>query len=193
MAQGISLGGAHTGINANYLLDTSPLHENLVGQIDMDAITHFFHSHTLRGVAVSATNYKTGTAVTFFDGAPEIKPWVRSTRLGVRAPVRHEHIMGSSAIPLFFPPIKIGEVFYGDGCIRLNAPLSPAIHLGAEKVLSIGIRYCRTDAQTLEMHQNAAHDGVAVADIADCSSTPFFSTPLIRIWNEWPASTAQFH
>jgi NTE family protein len=66
--------------------------------------------------------------------------WVRSRRLSVRAQIDASHIMASSAIPLFFPPIPVGDDAYGDGCLRNTAPLSPAIHLGADRLLVVSVR-----------------------------------------------------
>jgi NTE family protein len=94
-------------------------------------------------VAVSATNYHTGAGVSFFEGAPDIEPWVRATRIGVRGRITLDHVLASSAIPVFFPPVKIGDTFYGDGCVRMMYPMSPAIHLGADRIVAIGVRHAR--------------------------------------------------
>jgi NTE family protein len=107
-------------------------------------------------VAVSATNYVTGTSVSFFDANPTVKPWARSRRLGVRGPITVEQVMASAAIPIFFPPVKIGGSYYGDGGVRLTAPLSPALHLGADRILVVGIRHPRTAEETAE--EAALHD-----------------------------------
>ena len=100
-------------------------------------------------VGVSATNYHTGAGITFYEGASEIQPWLRSTRLGVRTRITLDHVMASAAIPLFFPPIRIDRTFYGDGCVRMNHPMSPAIHLGADRILAVSVRYLRPPAETL--------------------------------------------
>ena len=95
----------------------------------------------LRGVAVSATNYHTGSGVTFFEGAADIQPWTRSTRIGMRARITLEHVMASAAIPVSFRRSRIDGTFYGDGCVRMNYPMSPAIHLGAERIVAVSVRH----------------------------------------------------
>jgi NTE family protein len=109
-------------------------------------------SGQLRAVAVTATNYHTGSAVTFFDGAKDIEPWVRRGRLGRRERLSLDHVLASSAIPVFFPPVSVAGTFFGDGCVRLTAPLSPAIHLGAQRIVAIGIRYARSPMETTSLN-----------------------------------------
>lgn len=123
-------------------------------------------SGRLRGAAVTATAYHSGTAMSFFDGAPEIATWSRSNRIGVRARLGVEHVLASSAIPMFFPPVSLSRGSFGDGCIRLSAPLSPAIHLGAERIVAIGIRYFRTPAETSTEARIAPHAPTTIAQIA---------------------------
>jgi NTE family protein len=104
---------------------------------------------------VTATSYQTGTAMSFFEGAADIKPWTRSTRIGVHERLTTAHVLASSAIPMFFPPVEIAGHWYGDGCVRLSDPLSPAIHLGAERLVAIGIRYARTPQETDALNRSA--------------------------------------
>lgn len=166
----LGLGGASPVPRArtNYLLDTTPLRAFLARHVDCGAISANLARGVLHGFAVSATNYRTGTAVTFFDGAPEIAEWVRSARLGRRAHLGLEHILASAAIPLLFRPVEVDGVPYGDGGIRLSTPLSPAIHLGADRVLAISIRHPRARETTEQLHamSSGRGDGVSVADIA---------------------------
>jgi NTE family protein len=118
-------------------------------------------------VAVSATNYHTGAGVTFYEGTQEIRPWTRSTRLGVRTRLSVEHVMASAAIPVFFPPIRLGSTFYGDGCVRMNYPLSPAIHLGADRILAIGVRHLRPPTQTAEEEGSGGASGAARMPVSE--------------------------
>lgn len=134
-------GGLLGAREINYLLDTSPLRGFLRSHLPVPRMRRHIRTGLLRGVAVSATNYGDGTAVTFFDGAPDVEPWIRSTRLGVREHINVEHVMASSAIPVIFPPVRIRGVFFGDGCVRLLSPLSPAIHLGATRLVAVGVRH----------------------------------------------------
>jgi NTE family protein len=136
----LSLGGWVGRHREKSLLRSEPLQAVLEARLDMDAVREHIERGTLHGIALTATDYRTNLAVTFFDGAPQIAPWTRSTRLGDRQRLTIDHVMASSAIPIFFPAIRIGERYYADGCLRSMAPLSPAIHLGADRVLAIGIR-----------------------------------------------------
>jgi NTE family protein len=162
----LSLGGAFGSSNSTFLLDTHPLSDLLRQGIDFDGIRENVKAGRLHGVSVSATNYATGTAISFFDGVPEIEGWTRSSRLGRRETLSLDHILASAAIPILFQPVKLGGSYFGDGGIRLTSPLSPAIHLGAERILAIGIRYSRPDAVTEEINQAASMDHISVADIA---------------------------
>jgi len=139
-AADLSLGGLTEGARQRSLLVTEPLRELLGGRLDMDAVRRNVDQGRVRGIALTATNYRTNLAVTFFDGVDEIRPWGRSTRIGMRARLTVDHVMASSAIPIFFPAVRIGEKYFADGCVRLTTPLSPAVHLGADRILAIGVR-----------------------------------------------------
>jgi len=140
----LSAGGLLGSSRINYLLDTSPLRDLLAETLPVSRLSLHFRSGALRGMAVSTTSYADSLAVTFFDGARDIEPWQRSTRIGVRQRLRLQHILASSAIPIFFPPVRIRGLYYGDGCVRMHAPLSPAIHLGADRILAIGVQTARS-------------------------------------------------
>ncbi len=129
------------GSHVNHLLDTDPLRKLLLRELDFKQIKQNIADNSLRGFALSCTNYNSGSNVVFYQGTDEIQSWARSDRFSVRVDLEVEHIMASSAIPFFFPPVKVGESYYGDGCIRQTTPLSPAIHLGAEKIIAIGVRF----------------------------------------------------
>lgn len=162
----LSTGGIWGSSRVNHLLDTQPLRRMLQRGFDVSRLPRHFAAGILRGVAVSAVNYLTGTNVTFFDGAPDIEPWVRRGRITVREPIGIDHVLASSAIPIFFPPVRIDGRIYGDGGVRLSAPLSPAVHMGADKILSIGIRYARPPATTLGLHMQSQAESVTVSEIA---------------------------
>ncbi len=164
----LTLGGALPASGySNHLLDTAPLRQFLRTHIDFKAITRHIGHAMLHGFAVSATSYATGTAVTFFDGHEGIETWTRSSRLGWRARIGLDHVLASASIPILFRPVLVDGAFYGDGGIRLSTPLSPAIHLGADKVVAISVRHPRTHESTREMNrqQPAARD-ISIADIA---------------------------
>ena len=108
--------------------------------IRFDKIPEHVRAGRLNALCITATDYSTSLGVTFFTGAPSMKPWKRVNRVGVRAELGVDHVMGSAAIPLFFPPWAIGARHYGDGCLRNSAPLSPARRIGASKLIVIGVR-----------------------------------------------------
>jgi NTE family protein len=161
----LTLGGAIGVEKVNYLLDTTPLRELLGQRLDLGAIPRHVRSGALRGLALSATNYLTGTIVSFFDGHADIKPWVRHDRIAFRELLTLDHVMASAAIPIFFPPVSINGRLFGDGGVRMTTPVSPAIHLGAEKIVAIGIRYARTTAQTLSLNREVCAEQVSIAQI----------------------------
>lgn len=146
----LALGGAIGGARSTFLLDNAPLRALLGRRLDLDRLAERVRRGDLHAVAITATSYRSGAAVSFFAGDPALDEWTRSGRLGVRARLDVGHILASAAIPGFFPPEALGGGYWGDGCIRLTAPLSPAIHLGADRLLAIGIRHARTPGVTRE-------------------------------------------
>jgi NTE family protein len=150
----------------NYLLDPAPLRELVEASVPFGRMRRHLRNGRLRGIAISATNYHTGAGVTFFEGAPDIQPWTRSARVGVRARIGPDHVMASAAIPVFFPPVKIDRAFYGDGCVRMNYPLSPAIHLGAHRIVAISVRHERDPVETARREAREKVDALALSEIA---------------------------
>jgi NTE family protein len=94
----------------------------------------------LRAVAVTTSSYSAGTSVTWVEG-DAIEPWRRSHRIGVSCQLSVEHVMASTSLPLLFPSVVLGGEWHGDGGIRLTSPLSPAVHLGAQRILAISTRH----------------------------------------------------
>ncbi len=126
--------------NPYALLDRSPLYPLLERYIPTERIQEVIEAGHLRALAVTATSYKTGHSVTFFQGVPGLEPWDRQRRVGKPARITIDHLMASSAIPFIFSAVRIGNAYYGDGSMRQIAPLSPAVHLGADKIFVVGIR-----------------------------------------------------
>jgi NTE family protein len=122
------------------MLDNSPLRELLGVHVDCAGIRRSIARGHLRAFALCATSYASGHSVAFYDGVDSIKDWSRVQRLGRRSEVNLDHLMASSAIPMLFPPVRLGEEYFGDGAMRQLNPLSPAIHLGADRLLVIGVR-----------------------------------------------------
>jgi NTE family protein len=139
---GTMLGGmTTTGSHVNHFLDTGPLRKLLTREIEFHHIQQNLKDKTIHGIALSTTNYTSGSNVIFHQGDLEVPEWSRTDRFSSRQELNVDHVMASSAIPFFFPPVKVGDSFYGDGCIRQTTPLSPAIHMGADKIIAIGVRY----------------------------------------------------
>lgn len=133
------------------LLDTQPLDRYLTEAMaaiegEITGIDYNLHRGTLKAVAVSTTSYTTGQNVVFVQGR-DIETWERPYRRSVQTKLRVEHVMASSALPAFFPAIQIGDHWYGDGGIRLTAPLSPALHLGARRILAVSTRFEGSQAE----------------------------------------------
>ncbi len=122
------------------VMDMTPLREFLETRIDFGGIQRNIDARRLRAVALSATCYGNGKAVTFVQGARDIRMWKRAMRIAVRDPITLDHVMASASIPIIFPAVKLRSGFYGDGSIRRTAPLAPAIHLGAGRLLAISMR-----------------------------------------------------
>ncbi len=127
------------------MVDTRPLRrflfENLnLGTDNLGGIAKNIAAGQLSAAALTALNYDTGESVTFVEGK-EIQDWERPLRIGISTQLNIEHIMASAALPLLFSPIRIGNEWFGDGGIRLVAPLSPAVHLGADRLLVISTHY----------------------------------------------------
>ena len=122
------------------LLDNAPLRDLLEHTIRFHNIQRRIDAGLLDAVAISATSYATGNSVSFFQGKPSLKRWHRSQRIGVPAALDVSHLLASSAIPSIFPAEKIGRQYFGDGSLRQLAPLSPALKLGADRIVVIGAR-----------------------------------------------------
>jgi NTE family protein len=122
------------------ILDNSPLRDLLASHIDWSGVRSSIERGHLRAVALCATSYATGQSVTFFDGVEGIAGWARSQRLGRRTSLDLDHLMASVGIPLLFPPVRLGDEYFGDGAMRQQSPLSPAVHLGADRLLVLGVR-----------------------------------------------------
>lgn len=124
------------------LLDNAPLGELLERLVPLERLPQMLAEGHLQALAVGASSYTSGEHYTFYAAAGDRQPWIRSQRIAVPAPITLAHLMASSAIPFVFPAARIEVAglggWYGDGSMRQTAPLSPAIHLGAERLLIIG-------------------------------------------------------
>jgi NTE family protein len=121
------------------LLDNAPLGRFLKRAVPWTGVQAALDSGALDALAITAMSYRSGMSVTFCQARAEIELWQRSQRIGVRATLGVQHLLASSAIPFVFPPAAIEGEFFGDGSVRQVAPTSPALHLGADRILVIGV------------------------------------------------------
>lgn len=135
--------------NPGGLLDTSPLRHLLELRLGakhdqpIPGITRNIDAGRLEAVALITVNYGTGQTISWVQGR-NISHWERPDRRSRQTRLTADHVMASAALPLLFPAVELGDAWYGDGGIRYAAPLSPALHLGADKLLAISMRYDRS-------------------------------------------------
>jgi NTE family protein len=124
------------------MLDNSPLRELLSAAVPFDRLPQLLASRELQALAITASSYSSGEHVTFYEAAVSIEPWSRTQRVAVATHLGPEHLLASSAIPFVFPAAELSRPdrreWFGDGSMRQTAPISPAIHLGAQRVVVIG-------------------------------------------------------
>jgi NTE family protein len=140
------------------LLNINPLWDYLCDQLGapegrLTGIPANLEADRLQAVAIVTTNYSTGQTVTWVQG-DDFEVWERPDRISLHDQLTIDHVMASTALPLVFPAVKIGDAWYGDGGIRLQAPLAPAVHLGSDRILVISNRHRRSRP---EAEQKAVH------------------------------------
>ena len=121
------------------MLDNTPLRGLLERHLDLSSLDGQISSGRLRALGVNATSYTTGHAVTFYQGDPAIAPWRRTRRRGEPAAIAIDHLLASTAIPFVFPATQLGLDYFADGSVRQITPLSPALHLGARRIVVIAV------------------------------------------------------
>ena len=129
------------------LLDDTPLRALLERDVRFGGIARAIQRGHLEALAVTASAYSSARSVTWFQGRPNLAGWTRVRRIGRAERIGIDHLMASAAVPFVFPPVRIGGEYFGDGSMRHRAPLSPAIHLGADRMLVIGVRDERPDPE----------------------------------------------
>jgi NTE family protein len=123
------------------LFDNAPLGALIRRELQPDGLHAAVESGSLRGLAITASNYNTGEATTFVQAGGDVPGWYHHRRNCVRTAIGVEHLLASSALPMLFPAQRVGDSFYVDGSLRMTAPLSPVINLGADRILVIGVRH----------------------------------------------------
>ena len=121
------------------LLDNTPLREMLENYVKFDYLETAIGNGELEAIAISAMSYASGQSVTFYQGQQSIHPWNRARRRGEKTELTIDHLMASTAIPSLFPAVQIQGGYFGDGAVRQLKPISPALHMGAEQLLIIGV------------------------------------------------------
>jgi NTE family protein len=119
------------------LLDNTPLNEMLSTRLEYGRIQENIDNGCLYAVSITCSGYSSGQSVSFYQGGPDTEAWERTQRVGAAMPIRAEHLMASSALPFIFPAVRINREYFGDGSMRQVAPISPALHLGADRVLVV--------------------------------------------------------
>ncbi|MEN3977023.1 patatin-like phospholipase family protein [Emcibacter sp. SYSU 3D8] len=145
----LTVGGFGKG-NPLSLLRNGPLGDLIRRNIDFESVNRCLTTGVLDALAITASSYASGRAMTFFQAPAGLPDWQRARRDGVHCEITAEHILASAALPVIFPPQKVDGEYFGDGSLRLTAPLSPAIHLGAERILVVGTRDRRVEQEQVQ-------------------------------------------
>lgn len=140
----LSLGGLGF-MTPRSFLDNEPVRRLLQRELDFSLIREAIERGALRAVGITMSSYNRGSAVTFVDGDEKIAEWRRARREGLHCRLTVDHIMASLSLPFMFPACRVDSEYFGDGSLRLTAPLSPAIRLGADRILVVGIRDLKRD------------------------------------------------
>ena len=134
------LSGGLIRSNPRAFLDNTPLRLFLQETLQLQGIQTALEQNALRGIAITASGYTCASAISYFQAREGIDGWQRARRKGLATELEVHHLLASAALPIIFPAERIGYEYFGDGGMRMVAPLSPAIHLGANKILVIGTR-----------------------------------------------------
>jgi NTE family protein len=162
LAFDFACGGLLGRTRTHGLLDTAPLARLIEKTLPPRGISEGIRRGHLYAVAVSATSYHSGRSFTFVEGRSGHPVWQKSRRLVLPVTLTHRHVLASSAIPIVFPPVRVasqaGDLWFGDGGLRLVTPLSPAIRLGATRLLTVGVRSSRAADALAREEVGAAPD-----------------------------------
>lgn len=142
------------------LFNNKPLQQLLNRYLDLRRIDINIQHNYLDAISITASDYSNGDSISFFQAESHIEEWSRARRSGKRTTINTQHLLASSAIPLVFPCSQIGQDFYGDGSVHQLSPLSPAIHLGVDKLFVIGVE------QPIQTHKQGLNQTPSGADIA---------------------------
>jgi NTE family protein len=156
------------------LLDNSPLRQTLEKGLSFERIQDNIDARALYAVCVTASGYTSGQSVSFFQGGSGLEGWERNQRIGAAVTMKLDYLLASSALPFIFPAVKVHREYFGDGSMRQIAPVSPALHLGADRVLVVG-----TGRQPLEQARARASLYPSLAQIAGHALNSIFLDSLM--------------
>ena len=156
------------------LLDNTPLRRMLESGLPFERIQANIDAGALYAVCVTASGYTSGQSVSFFQGGSGLEGWERNQRIGAAVSMKLEYLLASSALPFIFPAVKVHREYFGDGSMRQIAPVSPALHLGADRVLIVG-----TARQSLEQTRARSNLYPSLAQIAGHALNSIFLDSLM--------------
>jgi NTE family protein len=143
------------------LLDNAPLRDMLEKSMPFERIQEHIDSGALYAVSITASGYTSGQSVSFFQGGSGLEGWERNQRIGAAVVLKIDYLLASAALPFIFPAVKVHREYFGDGSMRQIAPVSPALHLGADRVLIVG-----TGRQTMDQARARSNVYPSLAQIA---------------------------
>ena len=156
------------------LLDNEPLAQMLERNLDFQRIQTHIDSGALYAVCVTASGYTSGQSVSFFQGGSGVEGWERNQRIGAGVSLKLEYLLASASLPFIFPAVKLNREYFGDGSMRQIAPVSPALHLGADRVLIVG-----TGRQNVEQARMRSSVYPSIAQIAGHALNSIFLDSLM--------------
>jgi len=156
------------------LLDNAPLRDLMQENLHMERIQAHLDSGALYAVCVTASGYTSGQSVSFFQGGSGLEGWERNQRIGAAVSLKVEHLLASAALPFIFPAVKLHREYFGDGSMRQIAPVSPALHLGADRVLIVG-----SGRQSIEQPRARSNVYPSLAQIAGHALNSIFLDSLM--------------
>jgi NTE family protein len=178
LAGDLALGALLGRTVTHSLFDASPLEALLREAFPPRGIADAIRRGDVYAVAVSATSYHSGRSFTFIEGRPGHPIWTKSRRVVLPVTLSHRHVLASAAIPIVFPPVRLlsseGELWFGDGALRLVTPFSPAIRLGARHVLAVGVRSQRAAEALAQEERRGALE-------RETTGTPLPRPPLAQV------------
>jgi NTE family protein len=156
------------------LLDNAPLREMLERNLNFEKIQEHIDSGALYAVCVTASGYTSGQSVSFFQGGSGLEGWERNQRIGAAVTLKLDYLIASASLPFIFPAVKVHREYFGDGSMRQIAPVSPALHLGADRVLIVG-----TGRQSLDQARPRSNIYPSLAQIAGHALNSIFLDSLM--------------